>query len=470
MEQKSGVRIGRKAFVQSLVILAVLMVAAGVLTLIVPAGRYDRVVQDGREVVDPESFVYIDRPHYPIWRWATAPVEVLWGDDGPVIAVIIAFLLMVGSAVAVLEQSGILHAVVGRVVRRFGDRKYALLLIISFLFMFVGAFLGIFEEVVPLLPLMVALAHLMGWDTLVGLGMSVLAANMGFSAAVMNPFSIGVAQQIAELPLFSGAWLRVLFFIVVYVIFTLFLVGYARRVERQRAPASGAGVDALAADRALPGRAVVWFGCFVLLIVLVLVSGPLVPAVSDFALPLVGLMFLAGGVGAGMLAGVRGKSLWRALGAGAGGIAPGIPLILMAASVKHIVAHGGMMDTLLHAASMWFAGASPLLAALLVYALALGIEFFVGSASAKAFLIMPILLPLADLVGVTRQVTVTAYCFGDGFSNMIYPTNPVLLIVLGLTTISYGQWIRWTWKLWAAVVVVSVAFLWLAAAIGYGPF
>ena len=109
-------------------------------------------------------------------------------------------------------------------------------------------------------------------------------------------------------------------------------------------------------------------------------------------------------------------------------------------------------------------------AALLIYVLALGIEFFVGSASAKAFLIMPILLPLADLVGVTRQVAVTAYCFGDGFSNLAYPTNPVLLIVLGLTAVSYGQWIRWTWKLWATVVALSLAFLWLASAIGYGPF
>jgi uncharacterized ion transporter superfamily protein YfcC len=117
-----------------------------------------------------------------------------------------------------------------------------------------------------------------------------------------------------------------------------------------------------------------------------------------------------------------------------------------------------------------FVGAVPFLAALLVYVLALGIEFFVSSASAKAFLVMPILLPLADLVGVTRQVAVTAYCFGDGFSNLAYPTSPVLLIVLGLTAVSYGQWIRWTWKLWATVVTLSVAFLWLASAVGYGPF
>ncbi|MBN1583524.1 MAG: YfcC family protein [Anaerolineae bacterium] len=472
MDQKSGAQIGRKAFIQSSIILAVLMFTAGVLTLIIPAGQYARIEQGGRKIVDPESFVYADLPHYPIWRWITAPIEVLWGSDGPVIAIIIVFLLMVGAAVAVLDQSGILYAVVGWVVKRFGQRKYALLLIISFLFMCVGAFLGIFEEVVPLVPLMVALAHLMGWDVLVGVGMSVLAANMGFSAAVLNPFSIGVAQKIAGLPLFSGAWLRILFFVLVYGVFALFMTRYAKSIEQDRVPLPGSGVnvDALTEERPLPRRAVIWFGIFMGLIVLVLVSGPALPALSDFALPLVGLLFLIGGVGAGMLAGMRGRALWSALGQGASGIAPGIPLILMAASVKHIVASGGIMDTLLHAASTAFAGASPLVAALFVYVLALAIEFFVGSASAKAFLIMPILLPLADLVGVTRQVTVTAYCFGDGFSNLAYPTNPVLLIVLGLTGISYGRWFKWTWKLWAAVVVLSVAFLWLASAINYGPF
>jgi uncharacterized ion transporter superfamily protein YfcC len=106
----------------------------------------------------------------------------------------------------------------------------------------------------------------------------------------------------------------------------------------------------------------------------------------------------------------------------------------------------------------------------MIYFLALLIEFIVASGSAKAFLMMPILLPLADLVGVTRQVTVTAYCFGDGFSNMLYPTNPVLLIVLGLTVVGYPKWLRWTLPLWGGILVISLIFLALGVAIGYGPF
>jgi uncharacterized ion transporter superfamily protein YfcC len=110
------------------------------------------------------------------------------------------------------------------------------------------------------------------------------------------------------------------------------------------------------------------------------------------------------------------------------------------------------------------------LAALIIYLLALIIEFFIGSGSAKAFLMMPILLPLSDLVGVTRQVTVTAYCFGDGFSNLMYPTNPVLLIALGLTVVSYPKWIRWTAKLWFWVILATILFLGIGVAINFGPF
>ena len=483
MQQKAGAQISRKAFVQSLLILLALMVAAGILTRVVPAGQYARRIEAGRELIDPDSFEVVPRPDYPVWRWFTAPVEVLWGSDGLTIATIIIFLLMIGGSFAVLDRCGILQAAVARTVRAFGQRKYVLLLVISLLFMLLGAFFGIFEEVVPLVPVMIALSYFLGWDALVGLGMSILATNMGFSAAVTNPFTIGVAQQIAGLPLFSGAWLRVPIFLAIYAVFAVFLVRYARRVERdpqgspvfaedqaERARHEPLDVDGLAEGSPRLGRGIGWFLAFFVLIVLVLVAGPFLPAISQFALPLVGLLFLVGGVGAGLICGPGGRAVWRAVVEGVSGIAPGIPLILMAASIKHIVAQGGIMDTILHGASLSFSQAGPFPAALIVYALALAIEFFVASGSAKAFLLMPILLPVADLVGVTRQVAVTAYCFGDGFSNMAYPTNPVLLICLGLTAVSYPKWLRWSLKLWFWVILVSIGFLGLAVAIGYGPF
>jgi len=483
MENKAGAQISRKAFLQSAVILLVLMIAAGILTRVVPAGSYQRTIQDGRELIDPESFQFLERPDYPIWRWFTAPVEALGGQDGLTVIVIVFFVLMVGGSFAVLDKIGILKAGIGKIVQAFGGKKYTLLLVISFFFMALGAFFGIFEEMIPLIPLMLALSYYLGWDALVGLGMSVLATNMGFSAAITNPFTIGIAQKIAGLPLFSGALFRIPIFIVIYAAFAFFLVRYAKKIEKDpqaslvfaedkadRAKYMNLDLEGIAQASPNLGRAVTFFLICLVLILFVLIGGPFIPAIADYALPLVGVFFFMGGIGAGLISGHGRGPVFKALWDGVSGFSPGIILFLMAVSIKHIVVQGGIMDSILYSAAQSFSHTSPLLSAVIIYFIALLIEFFVSSGSAKALLMMPILLPLADLVGVTRQVTVTAYCFGDGFSNMIYPTNPILLIVLGLTVVSYPKWLRWTWPLWAIVIVITIIFLGIGIAIGYGPF
>ena len=482
MEQKAGAQISQRAFIQSLLILFVLMIIAGILTIIVPAGQYERIQVDGRETIDPDSFQFVEKPDYPIWRWFLAPLEVLGSSSGLTVIVIIVVLFFAGGAFAVMDKTGTLRAFIGRIVRRFQDRKYTLLWMVSLAFMFLGATLGTFEEVVLLVPVMIALSYSLGWDALVGLGMSILATNMGFSAAISNPYTLGVAQQLAGLPLFSGAWFRIIIFVVIYLLFVRFLSAYARKIDRDPKSSLVYGEDhaerekfksveaAFAQEDPKQNRAMNFFGFFLLFILLIMLAGPFVPAISDYALPLVGILFLVGGLGAGFLSGADSKTVWRGLIEGLGGLAPSVPLILMAASIRYIIDRGGVTDTILHAAAEPFTQLGAFPAALVVYVLALGIEFFIASGSAKAFLMMPIVLPLADLIDVTRQTAVLAYIFGDGFSNLAYPTNPVLLISLGLTVVSYPKWIRWTARLWIWVILATVLFLGIAVAIHFGPF
>lgn len=483
MEEKAGAQISKRAFIQSFIILFVLMILAGLLTRIIPAGQFQRVEVEGREMIDPTSYQPIEQPDYPVWRWFLAPLEVLTGPDGLTIIIIIVFILLVGISFAILDKSGLLNALIARIVKTFEGRKYVLLMVISLFFMLMGAFFGIFEEAIPLVPLILALSYFLGWDALVGLGMSALAVNMGFSAAITNPFTIGIAQKLAGLPLFSGAWLRIIIFAVIYAVFMLFLTRYARKIEKDphqssvyeedqagRAKYNDLQIDALIAASTGFRGAMIWFGVFLVLILLVLLAAPFIEVIGLLAMPIVGLLFLIGSVGASLISGASRSTVFKAAWDGLTGIAPALPLVLMAASIKYIVAQGGILDTILYQAATLFKGVGPFPAALLIYFVALVIEFFVASGSAKAFLLMPILLPLADLVGVTRQTTVTAYCFGDGFSNMIYPTNPVLLICLGLTVVSYPKWLKWSMKLWGWVVLVTVIFLGIAVAIEYGPF
>jgi uncharacterized ion transporter superfamily protein YfcC len=482
-EQKSGAQISKKAFVQAVLIIFLLMMAAGTLTRIIPAGHYERVLEDGREIIDPASFQPISQPDFPVWRWFTAPIEVLFTSDGLTKVIpIIVFILLVGTAFGVMDRSGILQAVVSRIVKTFGGRKYILLLIITFFFMALGAFFGIFEEIIPLVPLMIGLAYYLGWDSLTGLGMSVLATNVGFSTALFNPFTIGIAQKLAGLPLYSGAGPRLVLFVVVYAILAAFLAIYARKIDRkpeaspvfhedqaEKAKYGSFQIDNTLDENPRMRRGALFLGLFFALILVVLMALPIIPFLRDIALPLTGLLFVIGGIGAGLISGA-GKNAWKAAWDGLLGIAPAIPLLMMAASVKYIIATGGILDTILHWANNAFTGTSPFVASLMIYALTLVLELFITSGSAKALLLIPIIMPLADLVGVTRQIAVSAYCFGDGFSNMAYPTNAALLITLSLTVIPYPKWLKWVLGLWFWVILVSILFLAVAVALNYGPF
>jgi uncharacterized ion transporter superfamily protein YfcC len=497
-ESKVGLQISRKSFLSSVIILLLLMLAAGILTRVIPAGQFARVVENGRESIVPGSYQTIGKVDYPIWRWVTAPLEVLWGPDAALVILIIVFLLMIGGSIAVLEKSDILRYSMQQLVDRFGQHKYRMMAVLVLFFMLLGAFIGTFEEMIALVPLAITLAISLGWDSLTGLGMSLLAAGFGFAAAISNPFTVGVAQRLAGLPAFSGVAYRLLVFAIIYVLLITFLLRHAHKVERdptsspvhaEDAPLrakfasglKGAGQDALPTifDQTLTHQtgqlelklAMRTFGIFLALILVVIVLGFVLPPLADISLPLVGLFFLIGALVAGRLSQYASfGAILKDLLKGMVGILPAILLILMAMSVKHIMTAGNTMDTILFYASERLSGMSPYMAGFSIYLLILFLEFFISSGSAKAFLVIPIIAPLVDIVGLTRQSAVLAFTFGDGFSNVFFPTNAALLIALGLTVVSYAKWFKWTIKLQVAVFGLTLLLLFAAIGFGYGPF
>ncbi len=485
--RESQVKIGLRAFLGAAVILFLLMLASGVLTRVLPAGSYQRTQENGRTLIVPGSYTAQTAPDYPPWRWITAPLEVLAAPDNLALITIILFLLFVGGAIAILEKAAVMDHLLQGLVQRFRRQKYRLMKIIIFAFMFLASFLGIYEGLVPLIIFMIPLAYSLGWDARTGLGLSLLPMAFGFASSVTNPFTIGVAQKIADLPLFSGAWLRILFFILVYLAVYLFVSRHARRIDQ--AAAKEAAPNQTPQDQAPPDQpppsqpqtapegsprrmhqAVLWFSvCMALAVTMVLLAS-MIPLISGLAFPLMGLFFFIGGLGSGSLAGLSPRRIASAFFGGWINIAPGIVLILMAYSVKYIIDQGGITDTILFYAAGAIQDAPVMSSAFLIYLLTLGMNFFIGSASAKAFLMMPILTPLADLVGITRQTAVLAFGFGDGFSNMLFPSNALLLIALSFTPVSYLQWVKWTLPLQILMALLSCGFLAFAVAIGYGPF
>ncbi len=487
--EEASIKIGKRTFLIAFSILFCLIIAVGILTQIIPTGSYLREVVNGKEVLQQGSFQFTNDVRLPVYRWFTAPFEVLFSSDGAVIAVIIFFLLAVSMAFSLLEKSNIMSLFIIKIVKRFSNYKYLLMAIIVFFFMLMGAVLGTFEENIALVPMIIALAYCLGWDSLVGLGMSLLASCFGFTAAISNPFSIAITQEIADLPLYSGFGYRLIIFLVYYGVVFFFLYRYARKIEKEPTKSLIYGDDIhlrekyrdidsvqMMLSEKTPEqyghirRAAITFTVFVVIILLLIIAASFVPLLSDLILPLLGILLLAGGLVAAKIVKIslrdRLTILWKA----ALGIAPGIVLILLAMSVKYIISEGGIMDTILYYTANAIMTTSPYVAILLVYALILLLELFVGSSSAKAFLVMPLIAPLSDLVGITRQTSVLAFCFGDGFSNIIYPTNPVLLICLGLTVVTYTKWMKWTIKLQLFSLALACVFLLIGVAIQYGPF
>ncbi|HPU01013.1 MAG TPA: AbgT family transporter [Bacillota bacterium] len=487
MSQSAEIRIGKKAFITTALIILCLMILSGVLTRVIPSGSYERVEVEGKLLIDPHSFHFTEKRVLPVYRWLTAPVEVLYASqNSPVVIVLSMLILFIGGGYAVLNRVGVFEAIIARIVTRFRRKRYLLICIVSLVFMFFGSTLGMFEEVVALAPLVVILSYNMGWDALLGLGMSLLSICFGFAVAISNPYSVAISQRMAGLPVFSGASYRLLIFALLYALICFFLVRHAKKIDedprRSLVYAEDGEVRAnfsrpasAAPDPASPGdgrvnRAVAWFLCCFGGIIAVIAAANLVPWFSDFSLPAIALLYLAAGVGAGFWGGLRGREVGRTFLQGMGGVAPGIVLILMAMSVSYIIEQGGVMDTVIHYAASFISGTSSYVAACLIYGLVLVMNFFIASASAKAALIIPILTPLADLTGLTRQTMVLAFCFGDGFSNVFYPTNAVLLICLGLTTVSYAKWFRWVGLLQLAVLIITMFMLIVAVWFGYGPF
>lgn len=437
--EKKGLNISVKSFITAIVVLFVLMILTYVLTFIVPGGGI------------------------PFWKWVLSPVLVLGGEDNVSLIAVIAFLLVIGGVFNCLEKCGLMKYMLDKITYRYGKEKYKLLALVTLFFMAMGAFIGSFEECVPLVPIVVALAIRLGWDALVGLGMSLLAIGCGFASGICNPFTVGVAQELSGLPMFSGMWFRAVAFILIYALLFGFLFRYAKRIEK---PMDTKVVEEEFVDNKQMNKGLVCFASLMCVGIAVVLSSVVVTALQDYTMIIVALTFLFAGMIASAISKCGdhlGSMFWHGLTS----VLPAVLMILMANSIKYTMVEGNVLDTILGGAINISETLPRWSVILFIYLIALVMNFFISSGSAKAFLLMPLIVPVAEVFGISAQLCVVAYAFGDGFSNVFYPTNPVLLISLGLADVSYGKWAKWSWKFQALNLLLTGGLLLLGLIIGY---
>jgi uncharacterized ion transporter superfamily protein YfcC len=209
------------------------------------------------------------------------------------------------------------------------------------------------------------------------------------------------------------------------------------------------------------------YAIFFLVQMVLLVAIASIRAISGYAIPLLSVSFLVGGIITGCLVSDTKKSVFRHILVGGSAMLPAVVMIALASSVKLIMVESGIMDTVMNAVITSLTGKSPFLCVILIYFLILFLQLFIGSASAKIMLIMPIIIPVTAALGLSPTVVILTYCIADGFTDVILPTNPVLLIGLSIANVSYGKWLKWTWKMQVTLFLFTVLFLLFAVAIGY---
>ena len=464
-KESKGLNISAKSFITAIVIIFVLMILTYVLTFIIPGGEYARTVDaNGDTIIDTAAGFQFIAGGIPFWKWILSPVLVLTAEGSGTIIAVIAFLLVVGGIFNSLDKCGLMKYMLDKIVHQFGHKRYQLMAVIVFFFMALGSFIGSFEECVPLVPIVVALAVSLGWDDLTGLGMSLLAIGCGFAAGICNPFTVGVAQELAGLPMFSGIWLRAVAFVIIYAVLLLFVRYHAKKVER---PLDMESLTENYVQDIRMDKGIKLFGVILGIGILIVLSSVLITVLQDYTMIIVAVMFLAAGIAAVVAAGMSGKELWSTFWHGLVSILPAVLMILMASSIKYTMVEAGILDTLLYYAVGVAETLPKGVVILFIYLLVLIMNFFISSGSAKAFLLIPLIAPMAQIFGISSQLCVMAFAFGDGFSNVLYPTNPVLLISIGLANVSYAKWFRWTWKFQLINLIVTSVILLFGLAAGY---
>jgi uncharacterized ion transporter superfamily protein YfcC len=461
-----------KSFLTVVIVLMALLILCGVMTYLIPTGAYER---DGKGQIIMDTFTEGEVEGIAPWRVLTAPFRVFFKDGGITVVMICLFLLIMSGIFNLLEKTGGVKIFMSRIIRRLGSRHTPVICLTVLIFMLFGSFFGMYEELITLLPIMILFMLSLGLDTLMGLGVCLMAACFGFSAAITNPFSVGLASEVAGIAPADGVWLRVLFFILTYTLLCGFLLLHLRRIkmnpaasltyvqdQEKRANLDGSATAIEGGDRVFRAFTV-FFG--IQAGILVLIAS--VRAISDYAIPILAVSFLVSGIVTGLAVCERKSDVWRYIGSGMLAMLPAVLMIALASAPKLVMTESGILDTVMHHMISLLEGRHPAVAILLVYALTLFLQIFISSASAKIFLIMPIILPVAQALGLSPNLVILAYCMADGFTDVILPTNPILLIGLSTMGVSYGKWLKWTWALQLALLCASVGVLLFGVFIGY---
>lgn len=434
---------------------------------------------ESRTVVVPGSFAVTEREKFDsgvdlvvhvVGQVLMAPIRGFVNK-----AEIIGFILLIGGVFGMILSTGAvdlaLRYAVGALSRNGAD--FLLIPVTMILFSAGGAIFGMSEEVIPFVMITIPLALRLGYDSITGLCMSFVAAGLGFAGAFFNPFTVQIAQGISELPPVSGLQLRLVVWVAVTALGVVYTMTWAARVKKNpaKSPTFENDRKLLAKFSAADGEHEVkldtrhglvlatLLGSVVLIIWGVVEKGWYINELCG--------VFMAAGVLSAAFGGIGLQKAAATFVRGAADLCGAALIVSFSAGILIVMQDGQILDTILNSIAGALAHAHPVTGACLMFTFQTALNFFVPSGSGQAAMTMPIMAPLADAMGISRQTAVLAFQFGDGFGNMIIPTSAVTMSVLGIAEIPWEKWAKWILPLEILLFIVGCVFLGIAVMTGY---
>lgn len=464
-----GAKKARKPFKMphTFVIIFIIILAVTALTWIIPAGKYVRVENAaGVKVVDPTQFSFVDRtPVNPL----LIPLYIVQSISKRIDLMMV--ILFSGGAFTLITKSGALHAVVAKVAKVFQDKLYIFIPIMTTTFALICTTQGV-NQFIAFAPVIVMITRAMGLDSIVGASIILLGGCVGFTTGTLNPSTTLIAQEVAELPAFSGIEYRAVCFVVFDIITNVYLVHYALKIRKNpelspmydldsKNDELKADIDSFAPMDARKALVLVAFVASLAAIVYGSIA-------LGWDMPEIAAVFIGLAIVVGLIAGETPSEISRDFSDGCKKMLNAALIIGLATSISTIMTAGNITDTVVWALSSALSQVPSVFMAPAMYIVDVLISFIIVSGSGEAAAVMPIMVPLADLLGLSRQTAVLAFNFGDGFSNYILPHSTALMGVTGAVNIPYDRWMRFMWKMFLIWTAAGCVMMVIAQLVGYG--
>jgi uncharacterized ion transporter superfamily protein YfcC len=418
-------------------------------------------------VVVPDSYQKLDE-RVNLKPWAVLTVVPRAFEDAQAV---IFFIFIIGGTLALVKSTGTIDAMLGKLLNKFGETPQVLIFGTMLIFAVGSSTIGMAEEYLPFVAILLALCVALKLDAITAIGIMIVGYGIGYGTAAINPFTVMIAQEIAELPPTSGILFRIAIFIPFFIIGWLHVRKYAQRILTSPEQSLMKGIsnssDETTTDYPAFTRQHLLIIAFTILAIVLIVFG--ISSLSGWHWYLVelGAVFLGLTIIVMIVARINPSKAAITFTEGAAELTGTALLVGFARAIALILEDGQVLHTIVHYLSEPLQRTGPEFASIGMYFIQSLLNFFIPSGSGQAFVTMPLMTPIADLTGVSRQIAVLAYQFGDGFTNMLVPTNAILMGILGISGVPYSKWFKFVIPLMIKFWIFGSLVLAIAVWIGY---